>query len=160
MVWQPGQSGNPAGPTRKNQGERLSTLAGSYLVSAVNVIAGIMENPECKPADRLTAARMILDRAVGTPVQAVEVSGGVGVTLVELLANLPGQGRPATIEHDAPPPKLVSGISLLDAAQAAEELALQEGAGDDAQAKDGEDEDDDSVTLTLRPANDDLSKDE
>ena len=159
MVWQVGQSGNPKGRPSKTQA--LSDLANRYTMDAVHTMVAIMNDTEAKHADRLTAARMILDRAVGTPVQAVEVSGGVGVTLVELLANLPGQGRPATIEHDAPPPKLVSGVSLLDAAQAAEELALEEGAAkDDSQAKDGEDEDDDSVTLTLRPANDDLSKDE
>lgn len=151
MAWQPGQSGNP-NRVRKTKGERLSDLASNYTLSAVNTIAGIMENPQCKPADRLTAARLILDRAVGLPTQAVEVSGSIGLSLVELLATLPGQARPATIEHDAPPPRLPASFSLVDAAQAAEEL--EEGrAGDAGQADELEDAD--TCTLVLQPANGD-----
>lgn len=141
MVWQPGQSGNPTGEGRKGKAEKLAELASIYSRSAINTIAGIMENPEAKHADRLTAARMLLDRAVGTPVQAVNVSSDITISLVELLAGLPGQAaRPAVIEHEAPPPPLVAGISLQEATEAAAELAGQE--------EDGE--------LILRPANDDL----
>ena len=154
MVWQPGQSGNPKG--KYPEGFNIRELASKFSISALNTVVSIMEDTEVKASDRLTAARMVLDRAHGLPTASVEVNGGIGVTLVELLANLPGQGRPATIEHDAPPPRIVSGVSLLDAAQAAEELALEEGAADSGQ----EEEDADSVTLTLRPANDDPPVDE
>lgn len=126
MVWQPGQSGNPTGEGRKGKAEKLAELASIYSRSAINTIAGIMENPEAKHADRLTAARMLLDRAVGVPTQAVTVSNNLSITLVELLAGLPGP-RPATIEHEQEPPPLVAGISLQDAAAAASEL--EEGRG-------------------------------
>lgn len=128
MAWEPGQSGNP-NRVRKTKGERLSDLASTYTLSAVNTVAGIMENPQCKPSDRLTAAKIILERAVGTPVQAVEVSGSIGLSLVELLAGLPGGQRLATIEHDTPPARLPASFSLVDAAQVAEELAVLDGAG-------------------------------
>lgn len=125
MGWQLGQSGNPNGShgsTRKSKGERLSDLANNYTASALNVIVGVMEDPTVRPADRLLAARMVLDRAVGTPVQAVTVSNNLTVSLVELLAGLPGQGKPPTIEHEEQPPPMVAGISLMEAASAASEL--------------------------------------
>lgn len=152
MVWQPGQTGNPKGHYSKGKGYSLKAMADNYTVSALNVIVSLMEDPTVKPGDRLTAARMVLDRAHGLPTQTVDMSTTLSVSLVELLATLPGQPRPATIEHDAPPPKLPPSFSLVDAATAAEELALQDGAGqgaDDGQA------DGDGCTLVLRPANDD-----
>lgn len=143
MVWQPGQSGNPNGHVRKTKGYNLREMADKYTVSALNVIVSLMENPKVKPADRLIAARMVLDRAHGTPVQSIEMNSTVSVSLVELLAGLPGQGRPV-IEHDGDPPRIVGGVSLVEAAQAAEELAIGQGA-----------EEGDTQTLVLRPANDD-----
>jgi hypothetical protein len=136
MVWQPGQTGNPNGgrmQTKASKGERLSDLANNYTISALNVIVGIMEDHEVRPGDRLLAARMLLDRAVGTPTQTVDVSSHFTVSLVELLANLPRDGqaaRPAVIEHEAPPPPMVAGISLQDAAAAASEL--EHGRGNEA----------------------------
>ena len=159
MVWQPGQSGNPNGHVRKTKGYNLRAIADNYTISALNTIVSLMENPEVKPADRLIAARMVLDRAHGTPVQSVELNTSVNISLVELLAGLPGQGRPV-IEHDGETPKIVGGVSLLEAAQAAEELAIGQGAdaGDDSQAED-EDGQGDTHTLVLRPANDDPGDD-
>lgn len=123
MVWEKGQSGNPHGPSRKSKGERLSDLADNYTISALNVVVSILENPEAKHSDRLLAARMLFDRAVGTPVQAVTVSSHLTVSLVELLAGLPHQGpKLTTIEHEQEPPPLVSGVTLQDAAAAAAEL--------------------------------------
>jgi hypothetical protein len=152
MGWQTGQSGNPSGfngNTRKSKAERLSDLANNYTISALNTLIGIMEDPENKPADRLTAARMVLDRAVGTPVQAVNVSSDITVSLVELLAGLPGQGaRLPTIEHEQEPPALVSGVTLQEAAAAAEELGQAAADARQVEEEDGE--------LILRPANDDL----
>jgi len=145
MTWQPGQSGNPKGGPTKAQ--RLSELANRYTMDAVHTMVAIMNDMGAKDADRLTAARMILDRAVGTPVQAVEVNSNLTISLVELLAGLPGQGaRLPTIEHEQEPPALVSGISLQEAAAAAEEL------GQEAAACADQEED---VELVLLPANDD-----
>lgn len=148
MVWQPGQSGNPTGEGRKGKAEKLAELASIYSRSAINTIAGIMENPEAKHADRLTAARMLLDRAVGTPVQAVNVSSDITISLVELLAGLPGAQRLPTIEHEAPPPEVIGCISLVEATEAAAELEAATDARQVEQEEDGE--------LILRPANDDL----
>jgi hypothetical protein len=174
MVWQPGQTGNPNGSrgmTKASKGERLSDLANNYTISALNVIVGIMEDAEVRPGDRLLAARMLLDRAVGTPVQAVNVSSHLTVSLVELLAGLPHQGpKLTTIEHEQEPPPMVAGISLQDAAAAASELEQDKAAqglcsglereflpcsarpaGEtDSQVEEEEGE------LILRPANDDL----
>jgi len=145
MTWQPGQSGNPKGGPTKAQ--RLSELANRYTMDAIHTMVAIMNDMEAKDGDRLTAARMILDRAVGTPVQAVEVNSNLTISLVELLAGLPGQAaRPAVIEHEQEPPPLVAGISLQEAAAAAEELGQAAAACAD-QEEDGE--------LILRPANDD-----
>ena len=145
MTWQPGQSGNPKGGPTKAQ--RLSELANRYTMDAIHTMVAIMNDMEAKDGDRLTAARMILDRAVGTPVQAVEVNSNLTISLVELLAGLPGQGaRLPTIEHEQEPPALVSGISLQEAAAAAEEL------GQEAAACADQEED---VELVLLPANDD-----
>jgi hypothetical protein len=100
-------------------------------MDAVHTMVAIMNDMEVRPADRLLAARMILDRAVGTPVAAVEVTSTLTVSLVELLAGLPGP-KAAVIEHEAPPPPLVAGISLQEASEAAAELEGQAAAaGDD-----------------------------
>jgi hypothetical protein len=171
MVWQPGQSGNPTGEGRKGKAEKLAELASIYSRSAINTIAGIMENPEAKHADRLTAARMLLDRAVGTPVQAVNVSSNLTVSLVELLATLPSQGpKLTTIEHEQEPPPMVAGISLQQAAEAAAELEQGKAAqglcsglereilgGDARPAGETVDQvEEEEGELILRPANDDL----
>jgi hypothetical protein len=146
MTWQPGQSGNPKGGPTKAQ--RLSELANRYTMDAVHTMVAIMNDMGAKDADRLTAARMLLDRAVGTPVQAVTVNNNLTISLVELLAGLPGQGaRLPTIEHEQEPPALVAGISLMEAAAAAEELG--QAAADARQVEEEEGE------LILRPANDD-----
>jgi hypothetical protein len=145
MVWQPGQTGNPKGHYSKGKGYSLKAMADNYTASALNVIVSLMEDPAVKPSDRLTAARMVLDRAHGLPTQTVDMNTTLSVSLVELLAGLPGQPRAATIEHDAPPPRLPASFSLLDAAQAAEELAGQA----------ADEEDADTCTLVLCPANDD-----
>lgn len=148
MVWERGQSGNPHGPTRKSKGERLSDLADNYTISALNVIVSVLEDPTVKPGDRLLAARMLLDRAVGTPTQTVDVSSSVTISLVELLAGLPGAQRLPTIEHEAPPPEVIGCISLVEATEAAAELEAATDARQVEQEEDGE--------LILRPANDDL----
>lgn len=149
MVWQPGQTGNPKGHYSKGKGYSLKAMADNYTASALNVIVSLMEDPAVKPSDRLTAARMVLDRAHGLPTQTVDMNTTLSVSLVELLATLPGQARPATIEHEAPPPRLPASFSLVDAAAVAEEL--EEGRAGDA---DQADELEDTCTLVLRPAND------
>lgn len=151
MVWEAGRSGNPKG--RPSKAQALSELANRYTMDAVHTMVAIMNDTGAKHADRLTAAKLILDRAVGTPVQAVEVSGTIGLSLVELLAGLPGQPRGIAIEHDAPPPRLPASFSLVEAAQAAGEL--EEGRAGDAGQADELEEDADTCTLVLRPANDD-----
>lgn len=51
----------------------LSQLARRHTVAAVETVLGVMNNEEASDRDRISAANIILDRAWGKPLQAVDV---------------------------------------------------------------------------------------
>lgn len=74
MVWQKGQSGNPKG--RKKVDWRLKAAAQEYGEAAILTLAKVMTDaPE--PADRVRAAKELLDRGYGKAKESVEVSGNL-----------------------------------------------------------------------------------
>jgi hypothetical protein len=50
----------------------IRSLARSHTESAINVLAGIMNQPDANPAARVAAATALLDRGWGKPVATVE----------------------------------------------------------------------------------------
>jgi len=70
-VWQPGQSGNPKGrPSIKGE---VETLARSYTVEALEILADLMRNGVSDNV-RMAAANALLNRGWGLPRQAIDGS--------------------------------------------------------------------------------------
>ena len=57
---------------------QIRSLARSHTETAVNVLAGIMNETSAPPAARVSAASAILDRGWGKPAQAVGTEGEDG----------------------------------------------------------------------------------
>jgi hypothetical protein len=51
--------------------EQIRSLARGHTATAINVLAGIMNQPDAAPAARVSAAQALLDRGWGKPVQAL-----------------------------------------------------------------------------------------
>lgn len=67
--FKPGQSGNPGGrPRQSKDGRKMLREA---LPGAVQVVIDVLNDPEAKPAERLTAAKIILDRVLGKATQPI-----------------------------------------------------------------------------------------
>jgi hypothetical protein len=77
--FKPGQSGNPTGG--KKIPEDVKQAFRALTPQAVATLFGIMTEGE-QESNRLRAAETILNRAWGTPTQAVEVTGSEGSPLV------------------------------------------------------------------------------
>ena len=84
MAWQKGESGNPTGIGGFKRGQsgnpggrpkvvrEIQELARQCSWEALEVLNGIMTDPENPPAARITAAIAILDRGWGKPAQAIQ----------------------------------------------------------------------------------------
>jgi hypothetical protein len=67
----PGGPGNPnAASAVKHRAEFWRRLRPKDVAQALRVIREVMNDTKAKPADRLTAARELLDRVLGRPVPA------------------------------------------------------------------------------------------
>jgi hypothetical protein len=67
----PGGPGNPqAASAAKHRAEFWRRLRAKDIAQALRVIRQVMNDKTAKPADRLTAARELLDRVLGRPVQS------------------------------------------------------------------------------------------
>lgn len=53
----------------------IRSLARSHTQTALNVLAGIMSEPDAPHAARVAAANALLDRGYGKPSQALQVGG-------------------------------------------------------------------------------------
>jgi hypothetical protein len=73
--WQPGQSGNPNG--RSKVAAEVRALARQHCPEAIDTLVRLMRESDDERV-RLSAAESLLDRGVGKPAQAVEVSGPDG----------------------------------------------------------------------------------
>ena len=71
--FKPGVSGNPNGRPKIPQDIRDACRAAS--IEAINILLELMRSEDTNAGERIKAANTILNRAWGTPVQAVEVSG-------------------------------------------------------------------------------------
>ena len=67
----PGQSGNPSG--RPKMPEEVKEAFRAASSDACRVLCDIVNDFSAKDSDRIRAAEVILDRAWGRPVQAVDV---------------------------------------------------------------------------------------
>lgn len=72
----PGVSGNPGG--RPGVSREVREAAQAYSLQAIETLAAIMLNYASRDLDRIAAADKILDRAIGKPAQAVELTGKDG----------------------------------------------------------------------------------
>jgi hypothetical protein len=73
--WQKGQSGNPSG--RPAMPEAIKKKLKDLTPDAVDTVEQIMKDPKARPADRLKAAEMILDRVYGKATQPIDMSGEI-----------------------------------------------------------------------------------
>jgi len=60
----------------------IKSLARAHTVSAINVLAGVMNEPEAPHAARVAAANSLLDRGWGKAPQAITGEDGGPLTLV------------------------------------------------------------------------------
>ena len=71
MVFKPGQSGNPSG--RKPVDPSVKAMFDKQLPAALSAITSCLQSDD--EAIRLKAANIIVERVLGKPYQAVELSG-------------------------------------------------------------------------------------
>jgi len=90
-----GPSPNPGG--RPAVIRDLREAARGYSTEALETLAKVMRDEEAGPAARVAAAKELLDRGFGKPVQAVDVGVkmDVGQTAAEVLMRLTEQARAA-----------------------------------------------------------------
>ena len=84
--FKPGQSGNPGGRPKQNKDGRK--MLREALPGAVQAVIDVLNDPEAKTAERLTAAKIILDRVLGKAIQpmAAEVyTPEITMSLSEML---------------------------------------------------------------------------
>ncbi len=70
--WKAGQSGNPSG--RSKDVADLMRLAQKKCSKAINVCAEILEDESVRVVVRLDAAKILLDRGMGKPVQPIALA--------------------------------------------------------------------------------------
>lgn len=86
MAFQKGQSGNPGG--RPKECAEVKALAQQHSLEAIHRLVELMRQSEDKKLAK-AAADSLLDRGLGKPAQAVELSGAVAqMTHEEWLASL------------------------------------------------------------------------
>lgn len=89
--------GRPKGThNKKTYQERwtLSQLCKEHAKPAIKVLLEIMNNPEAKDADRITASIAILDRAYGKPISSVEMLDENGNAVApQVCFYIPDNGR-------------------------------------------------------------------
>ena len=67
----PGGPGNPhAAQVGKLRGELLKEMKGSDVALAIKTMREVMKNSAAKDSDRLRAAELLLERALGKPIEA------------------------------------------------------------------------------------------
>lgn len=70
--WRPGQSGNPGG--RTHVPPEIKALAKGYTEAAITTLGDLMLNKKVSPGVRAYCANSLLNRAWGTPMQAIAVA--------------------------------------------------------------------------------------
>jgi hypothetical protein len=85
----PGKTGNPGG--RPKVPEEFKELAKEHSFTALETVVAILQDPDAKAADRLRAADIILDRALGRPVQStdLDIAGGIDAGIIQVIFSDP-----------------------------------------------------------------------
>lgn len=85
----PGKTGNPGG--RPKVPEEFKELAKEHSFTALETVVAILTDPDAKAADRLRAADIILDRALGRPIQAtdLDITGGIDAGIIQVVFSDP-----------------------------------------------------------------------
>jgi hypothetical protein len=81
--WKKGESGNPSG--RPAVVAEIRDLARAATAAMFDVLVSIAKDRKASPSARVAAASVILDRAWGRPAQDMNLNGGAGVTLLQLV---------------------------------------------------------------------------
>ena len=90
----PGSNAPAAGPGPIGPGMTPApVVGGSAAERAIRTIEQLMDDTEAPRPVRLAAAREILDRVIGKPRQAVEVSGKDGESAPQVIVYIPDNGR-------------------------------------------------------------------
>lgn len=78
--------GRPRGTINKATAD-VKALASEYGPEAIKTLAHIMVNGETEPG-RIAAAKELLDRAYGKAKQAVDVGGGLDVSITRIIREI------------------------------------------------------------------------
>jgi len=90
----------PGAPPNKHRARLAKAIKGRDITKAVQVLREIMNDPKAKAADRIAAAREMLDRSCGKPVQAdlLERIEGIEQQLGIAADGAKGKSEPWTTE--------------------------------------------------------------
>ena len=64
---------------------QIASLARAHTEKAINVLVGIMEQPEAPPAARVSAVTALLDRGWGKPAQPIDGDGEGGPIAIQAI---------------------------------------------------------------------------
>ena len=106
--FQPGVSGNPNGRPKKSAIEKDANknalaLIKLHTVDAVKTVLSVMENAKTRPADRLRAAELILERAYGKAPATVQVETVDNSIMADIKKELRNIQQAGTGTEDKPP---------------------------------------------------------
>ena len=93
LIQTPPANSNPVIPPTIGPMAQAAIVGGSAAERAIRTIEQLMDDMESPRPVRLAAAREILDRVIGKPRQAVEVSGKDGESAPQVIVYIPDNGR-------------------------------------------------------------------
>ena len=107
-LWKKGVSANPAGRPKKSDAEKNANknalaLIKLHTVDAVKTVLAVMENAKTRPADRLRAAELILERAYGKAPATVQVETVDNSIMADIKKELRNIQQAGTGTEDKPP---------------------------------------------------------
>lgn len=96
--------GRPKGTRNKKTYEERWTLAKlckEHAKAAIDILVEVMNNPQAKDSDRITASIAILDRAYGKPISSIEMLDDNGVPIApQVCFYIPDNGRKLNNDTD------------------------------------------------------------
>lgn len=94
-MWQPGQSGNPGGFSKKAKARvaELAAMSADYTDVVFRQFEDMLRDPETKPETRLAICRELLDRGYGRPTQGLSIFGDLDQDPIQAINLTPEQFR-------------------------------------------------------------------